>query len=88
MFTALHIETNGDQMLYECERVYFTPHGIADGPGGPIKEQPGVFLTLTKGQDASRVHIGMCQARSTNERAAPEVIVMNQHGKTVARYAL
>jgi hypothetical protein len=88
MFTALHTETNGDQMLYECERVYFTPNGIADGPNGPVRDQPGVYLLLTKGQDASRVHIGLCQARSTMERANPSVIVMNQYGKTVAKYDL
>jgi len=83
MFIVMHRESNGDETFYEADGV----KRIGRGKGGRHKDDdgPGVTISLI---DGGKVHFQESNCGSTLDVAKSEIFVMNESGKTVARYPL
>jgi hypothetical protein len=91
MLTVKHIERNGREHIHTCDNVVWVPdNGNAESFGNA-----GLYLDVDCELDLSgqypldaRIAIPVNRCGSPNDRAKPEVFIMNKFGSTVARYAL
>lgn len=74
MFTVLHREMDGREMLYTANHVQFIPRTQDAG------DTAGVHMLCGPTEAAHGVHVG--------HFGDGDIFVMNDKGKTVARYSL
>lgn len=87
MFTALHHNQIGTEVLYPVlEAVLYSGREATGGPGAPGHER-GVHLTLVPGHPAKTVFIPALRAADAGDDES-FVAIMNDNGKTVAKYKL
>lgn len=88
MFTALHRDQRGTEVLYPViEAVLFSGRELTGAQG----QERGVHLTLAPGHTAKTVFLPMQINKSGDANSGDEeafVIIMNDNGKTVAKYRL
>lgn len=85
MFTVLH-RTNNVEILYPCIEILRQRMPLGGIPPGGVPE-PGLYLTLVPGHAAKSIFLPESKCGMAGQE--PDcVIVMNDNGKTVAKYDL
>lgn len=80
MFTVRHIEENGYEGIVQAKVVNFFPHGEGNVGDKTKDTEPPMVV----GYEC----IALTGMDTTNRWSTGEVFVMNEQGKTVARYRL